>query len=347
MLDVRPADQRAEWAIPGSRHVPVYEQLKAGVAQVFEGMAIPQNQPVVTVCAAGRMSQRVAVQLQVLGYDVYSLTGGMGAWGGMWNTAELVLPAEQATVVQVRRTGKGCLSYLIGSRNEAVVVDASVDPAVYQELAARYGWRITAVLETHLHADHLSRARDLATQIGARLLLPANSPARFAFVPLAAEEPVPVGNTSLQVLATPGHTWDSVCFRLGNGALLTGDTLFLQGVGRPDLKADEAEAEAKARQLHASLQALLALSDTLWVLPAHTSEPVPFDGRVLAATLGEVRHHTSLLNLAPAAFVPALLSRVPPAPGNYHRISQLNAEAAPWPAEAEALEAGANRCAVR
>ena len=102
--------------------------------------------------------------------QAYSLEGGMKAWSLAWNTAEVPVQAGTVRVLQVRRTGKGCLSYLIGAGTEAVVIDASLDPQVYLGLAAGYGWRITAVLETHIHADHLSRSRQLAVLADARLL---------------------------------------------------------------------------------------------------------------------------------------------------------------------------------
>src|SRR5439155_19689078 len=83
-----------------------------------------------------------------------------------WNAAELPCPGSAARIVQLRRTGKGCLSYLIGSNGAAAVIDASLDPRVYQRVADTHGWHIRTVLETHVHADHLSRARALAADTG-------------------------------------------------------------------------------------------------------------------------------------------------------------------------------------
>ena len=123
-----------------------------------------------------------AEQLRQRGIDAFPLAGGMKSWSLAWNTAELVL--GNTTVVQVRRTGKGCLSYLIGSGSEAVVIDASLEPAVYLRLADQHGWSIRYVLDTHVHADHLSRSRALAEAAGAKLLLPAQKRVRFAFTPI-------------------------------------------------------------------------------------------------------------------------------------------------------------------
>ena len=100
------------------------------------------------------------------GFDARSLAGGMKAWSLAWNAAEVPLTDASVRVIQVRRTGKGCLSYIVASAGEAAVIDPSVSPDVYIELASRHGWSIRYVLETHVHADHLSRARELAQADG-------------------------------------------------------------------------------------------------------------------------------------------------------------------------------------
>lgn len=100
--------------------------------------------------------------------DARSLAGGMKAWSLAWNAAEVLLSDPTARVIQVRRTGKGCLSYVVGPGGEAAVTDPSVSPDVYLELTRRHGWSIRYVLETHVHADHLSRARELVRQTSGR-----------------------------------------------------------------------------------------------------------------------------------------------------------------------------------
>jgi rhodanese-related sulfurtransferase len=180
VLDVRTVADRAEWAIPGSIHVDAYAALKTNDPHALDAVDLPGDMPVVTVCGAGKISLVAAEQLRGRGLEVYSLAGGMQAWSLAWNTAELLLPNSAAHVVQVRRTGKGCLSYLIGADGEAAVIDAALETAIYQQLAEQHGWRITAVLDTHIHADHLSRSRALAEQIGATLYLPDQQRASFA-----------------------------------------------------------------------------------------------------------------------------------------------------------------------
>src|SRR2546422_679111 len=287
VLDVRPAAERAEWAIPGSVHVDAYEALRRPDPNALADFHPTNGDRVVTVCAAGKTSMRAAERLRARGLDAVSLEGGMRAWSLAWNTAELPCPGSTARIVQLRRTGKGCLSYLIGSNGAAVVIDASLDPQVYQRVADTHGWHIRTVLETHVHADHLSRARALAAGTGARLCLPTTDRVSFEYAPLKDGDILHVGSAGFRVFHTPGHTPESACYLLYERALFTGDTLFLAAVGRSDLEGSAEQARRRARVLHASLQRLVALAPETVVLPAHTSHPVAFDGRPITATLRE------------------------------------------------------------
>jgi glyoxylase-like metal-dependent hydrolase (beta-lactamase superfamily II) len=346
ILDVRTAEDRAEWSIPGSQHVDRSEALKAGDPEALAGVAVPSDGLVVTVCGAGNVSQVAAEHLRARGYDARSLTGGMKAWSLAWNSVEVPTPGSAATVIQVRRTGKGCLSYVVGSAGAAAVIDAAVEPAVYVDLAANHGWTITHVLDTHIHADHLSRSRALAELTGATLVMPAQDRVTYPFQPLHDGNSLQVGAASLLARHTPGHTDESTSYLLDGAALFTGDTLFLAGVGRPDLEASGAEAKQRAGQLYRSLRELATLPPETVVLPGHTSDPVPFDGRPLAATLGEVIGGIQMLRLSEAEFVATLLARIPPTPPNHARIVDLN-EAGELPdGDPTDLEAGANRCAI-
>ena len=345
VLDVRTAADRAEWAIPGSMHVDAYAALKANDPHALDAVDLPGDRPVVTVCGAGKMSLVAAELLRARGQKVYSLSGGMQAWSLAWNTAELRVPNSAARVVQVRRTGKGCLSYLIGADGEAAVIDAALEPAVYQQLADQQGWRITVVLDTHIHADHLSRSRALAEQTSATLYLPLQERVSFAHVPIGDDDTIAIGSLGLTALRTPGHTTESTSYLLDDQALFTGDTLFLNAVGRPDLHADPEAARTRAHALYASLQRLLALPRGTLVLPGHTSAPIPFDGKPLATTLAQVYTQTALLQVAEHDFAAAVLARIPPKPPNHTRITELN-EAGALVEDPITLEAGANRCAI-
>ena len=345
VLDVRPVAERAEWAIPGSVHVDAYDALRRGDPTALADFHPTNGGRVVTVCAAGKTSMLAAERLRAHGLDAVSLEGGMRAWSLAWNTAEVPYPGSIARIVQLRRTGKGCLSYLIGSNGDAAVIDASLDPTVYQRVADTHGWHIRTVLETHVHADHLSRARALAADTGARLCLPATDRVSFEYARLQDGDIVRVGSAGLRALHTPGHTPESTSYLLDDRALFTGDTLFLAAVGRPDLEATTDESRRRAHVLHASLQRLVAMPPQTVVLPGHTSEPVAFDGQPISAALREVRDGTLLLDETEEVFVSHVLARIPPAPPNHQRIVALN-EASTLPDDPTELEAGANRCAV-
>jgi glyoxylase-like metal-dependent hydrolase (beta-lactamase superfamily II) len=347
VLDIRTDEDRAQWAIPGSLHLNAYEALRAGEPGVLADATFPPDRPVVTVCNAGRVSQTAADMLADRGFDARSLAGGMKAWSLAWNAADVPLSDASVRVIQVRRTGKGCLSYIVGSSGEAAVIDPSVSPDVYLELAHRQGWSIRYVLETHVHADHLSRARALATRTEAVLLLPPQDRAKFAFTPLPHGEQIRLGEATLRALHTPGHTNESTSYVLNEAAVFTGDTLFTNGVGRPDLHADPEAARARARSLFMSLERLRLLRPEIAVLPAHASEPIAFDGQPVAARLGDVDTWLAGWLSSESAFVDRVTSRLPPTPPNFVRIVDLN-EAGDLPTgDPTDLEAGANRCAVR
>jgi glyoxylase-like metal-dependent hydrolase (beta-lactamase superfamily II) len=347
VLDIRTDDDRAQWAIPGSVHLNAYEALRMGHPGVLADATFPRDRPVVTVCNAGRVSQTAAEMLADRGFDARSLAGGMKAWSLAWNVAEVLLSDATARVIQVRRTGKGCLSYIVGSAGEAAVIDPSVSSDVYLDLASRQGWSIRYVLETHVHADHLSRAREVAKQTDATLLLPTQGRVRFPFRAIVDGERISVGGATLTAIHTPGHTNESMSYVLNETAVFTGDTLFTNGVGRPDLHADPEAARQRARALFASLTRLRALHPHTVVLPAHASEPIAFDGRAIAAQLGDVEAWLSRWLASEAAFVARVTSKLPPTPPNYARIVDLNEEGEFPASDPTELEAGANRCAVR
>jgi glyoxylase-like metal-dependent hydrolase (beta-lactamase superfamily II)/rhodanese-related sulfurtransferase len=340
VLDVRTGEERAEWAIPGSVHADAYDP------DALRGVELPENGPVVTVCGTGKTSMVAAEQLRSRGVEAVSLEGGMKSWSLAWNTAEVPIEGSEAGVIQVRRTGKGCLSYLIGSAGEAAVIDASLEPEVYVRLAEERNWKISHVLDTHVHADHLSRSRRLAELAGATLHMPAGSPVSYAFSALEDGDVLEVGAARIEALGTPGHTPESTSYLLDGRALFTGDTLFLESVGRPDLGAARQEAERKARALHGSLRRLLGLDSRTLVLPGHASEPIQFDGEPISAPLEEVRENAPLLRGEEEGFVEKVAGRVPPTPENYERIVELNRTGELPEDDPTEIEAGANRCAA-
>jgi glyoxylase-like metal-dependent hydrolase (beta-lactamase superfamily II) len=332
-----------EWWIPGSVHVGAYEAVKSGTLGLLANRDFSTG-PVVTVCESGNAAAKATALLRATGVQAATLEGGMRAWSLAWNMAEATISGS--AIVQVRRTGKGCLSYVVESDTEAIVIDASLDPGVYVQLIRNRGWRLKAVMDTHIHADHLSRSRLLAQQEHVDLFLPSEARTHYPYRALADGDKLPFGSAELVALATPGHTAESTTYVFGNAAAFTGDTLFLAGVGRPDLEGGTAdELASRARLLHGSIGRILDLPDKVLVLPGHVSDPISFDGRLLATTVNEIRNTVALTKLGPDAFVEAVLARIPPNPPNHSVIVGLN-ERGELPADPSELEAGANRCAV-
>ena len=273
ILDVR---TDADWPIeaPGARtlHVPSADVLAdpAAIARDLGG-------PVAVVCNQGVTARKVAPALRALGVDAMVLKDGMRGWIAALQARAVDLAIADLATFQVQRPGRGCLSYLLAAGGRALVVDPAPDAGFYVALARRAGVSITDVVDTHLHADHLSGARALADATGAALRLPAAALERgVAYADrvraLHDGDTLTLGPVTLRVISLPGHTSDMTGLLVGGRALVGGDSLFADGIARPDLQRGDPEgARAMARTLHATLHdRVLALGDDIVLLPGHT-----------------------------------------------------------------------------
>lgn len=173
----------------------------------------------------------------------------------------------------------GCLahaSYMMASEGEAVVVDPQRDVELYLKAAAEHGVSIRHIFETHLHADFVSGHRELAARTGAKIYIGAQAGATFPHIPVTDGYELKFGTASIRVLETPGHTAESTCLVVTDHeksdrpwAVLTGDTLFIGDVGRPDLSPKHAPAELAGMLFDSLHGKLLKLSDEVLVYPAH------------------------------------------------------------------------------
>ena len=231
----------------------------------------------------------------------------------------------------------GCLahaSYLIGDAGEAVVIDPSRDVDRYLDEARAHDLRITWVLETHLHADFVSGHRELAHRTGARIGIGAEAEARFEHVALREGDTIPFGGARLRVLATPGHTPESLSFLLferaddsGPAAVFTGDTLFVGDVGRVDILSSRLPVTELAGRMHDSLRRLMQLPDTTLVYPAHGAGSLC--GRSISkdswSTIGRERMTNSALRpMSREAFIADVTRDVPETPVYYLHSRDLN-----------------------
>jgi hydroxyacylglutathione hydrolase len=233
----------------------------------------------------------------------------------------------------------GCLahaSYLIGSEGVAAVVDPQRDVEIYLTAAAERGLRIAHIIETHLHADFVSGHHELAAKTGATIWLGAGSGATFPHRDAHDGESIPLGNCHLEFLQTPGHTPESVSVVVWNGnervSVLTGDTLFIGDVGRPDLAENHTPQEL-AGMLYDSLhRKLLALPDGVAVYPAHGAGSMC--GRNIstdrASTIGRERSSNYALQAMPRErFVEIMTQDLPPRPEYFRHDVDVNRHGAP------------------
>ena len=245
----------------------------------------------------------------------------------------------------------GCLaqaSYMIGSDGVAAVVDPRRDIAIYLEEAASRGFAIRHVIETHLHADFVSGHRELAAATGATIHVSRRARAAYPHDPVGEGSEIALGRARLRVLETPGHTRDSICLLLfespdaaGPSAVLTGDTLFIGDVGRPDLAgaaggapdAPAPTAREQAGELYDSLHGkLLALPDAVTVWPGHGAGSMC--GRNLSSetssTIGEQRRiNYALQPMSREAFIDMMTTDLPEIPAYFGQDVRVNREGPP------------------
>jgi len=231
----------------------------------------------------------------------------------------------------------GCLahaSYLLASEGEAVVVDPQRDVELYLKAAADHGVAIRHIFETHLHADFVSGHRELAARTGAKIYMGAQAGAEFPHVPVTDGFELKFGKASIRVLETPGHTPESICLVVTDAAksplpwsVLTGDTLFIGDVGRPDLSPRHTPAEL-AGLLYDSLHCkLLTLPDNVLVYPAHGAGSLC--GRNMRAerssTIGTERLTNYALQIkSREEFVAQLTSHLPARPDYFLKDAEIN-----------------------
>jgi hydroxyacylglutathione hydrolase len=246
----------------------------------------------------------------------------------------------------------GCLahaSYLLASEGEAVVVDPQRDVDIYRKAAEQHGVRIHHIFETHLHADFVSGHQELAARTGAKIYIGPNGHATVPHAEVHEGFELRVGNMRIKVLETPGHTPESICLVVTDEekspnpwAVLTGDTLFLGDVGRPDLPKTHAP-EVLAGMLYDSLHnKLLKLADDVIVYPAHGAGSLC--GRNMreerSSTIGTERLTNYALQIeSKEEFIRQLTTNLPPRPEYFPQDAQINRTGAPALSELPGLKA--------
>ncbi len=232
---------------------------------------------------------------------------------------------------QILHEEKSCLSYIVGCQTKGVcaVIDAQGNPALSIAEAQKHNLKIRAVIETHIQADHVSASFELARLTGASLYFGSEANVQYRFQPLADGESFSIGNRTIRVIHTPGHTPEHICLLVDDWFLLTGDTLFVGDVGRVDLSLGEStpgEIEHRAYALYHSLQKLLLLPEWMEVYPGHyagSSCGRGMDGKPIS-TIGREKRKNKPLQLSKQEFIQYQQQNTMPAPQDFQRIKKGN-----------------------
>ncbi|MGG3558769.1 MBL fold metallo-hydrolase [Peribacillus frigoritolerans] len=353
ILDVRNESDFNDWKIEGQNfeflNIPYFDLLD-GVEEIL--VQIPANKEILVVCAKEGSSVMVAEMLSEAGFDVFYLMGGMKAWSEHLEPVRIGELTNGAEIYQFVRLGKGCLSYMVVSNGEVAVIDSTRMIDAYLDFADDIGVKITHVLDTHLHADHISGGRRIAEATNAVYWLPPKDAAEvtFEYQPLESGNVITIGHTAIdiQALYSPGHTIGSTSFVVDQKYLLSGDILFIDSIGRPDLAG---LAEDWVGDLRETLYTRYKeLSDGLIVLPSHFMiiDELNEDGSV-AKKLGSLFAENHGLNIADETeFRELVTGNLPPQPNAYQEIRETNmGKIEPDDEKQREMEIGPNRCAVR
>jgi glyoxylase-like metal-dependent hydrolase (beta-lactamase superfamily II)/rhodanese-related sulfurtransferase len=358
LVDVRNEEEFETWKVEARRpvetvHVPYFDFIEDADASIAR---IPRGRDVVVLCAQGGSSEMVAGMLQEAGIPSANIKGGMIAYGIYLEPVRVPLAAAEAAryeLWQVNRRGKGCLSYVIVSGREAVVVDPSRHVPWYEGFAAERGARIVRVLDTHVHADHVSGGPALAGKLGVPYFVAAGEgfELRQPVTPLADGQEFRLGgergvSIEVRVIGTPGHTPGSTSFLVDGTCLLTGDTLFVASVGRPDLGGHVVEW---GHALFDTLKRRLAdLPGETRVLPAHYGGIAEISAEgVVWGRLDELRRRVPEMRIATAdEFVEAVRGAVKDPPKAYAEIIEVNLGAVATEEKISEWELGKNQCAA-
>ena len=353
ILDVRNGDAFADWKIEGGNiqylNRPYFDLLD-GVEEVVS--ELPTDRDVLVVCAKEGSSVMVAEMLSEEGVHAAYLEGGMKAWSEHLEPVKVGDLSNGGELYQFVRLGKGCLSYMIISEDEAAVIGATRMTTIFLDFAQEKGASIKHVFDTHLHADHISGGRAIAQATGATYYLPPKDAEGVMFEYAALENglEISIGHAKLEIeaLYSPGHTIGSTSFIVDSQYLMTGDILFIDSIGRPDLAG---LAEDWVGDLRESLYTRYQeLANDLIVLPAHFMiiDELNQDGSV-AKKLGDLFKENHGLNISDEQEFRELVTKnLPPQPNAYQDIRKTNmGQITPDEEIQREMEIGPNRCAVR
>jgi glyoxylase-like metal-dependent hydrolase (beta-lactamase superfamily II)/rhodanese-related sulfurtransferase len=379
ILDVRTPEEHKSWKVS-------YDRYKDSSVIPIDALSsddslkqIPKDKEIVTFCGHGNRSMTAAKLLSTLGYNAKSIEGGLDGWNSVYDIASISdTGSSPVRIWQIRRLSKGCMSYMVASAHDrsAIVIDATceIDKAI-SKILNENDLHITKVIDTHMHADHLSGATRLAKKYGADVYISSlegyntnnNGGNGLSFISIRDGDIIQVGDgVVLEAIHTPGHTNGSMSFRLQNeikktktnnsnnidkdnnnhnSYLFTGDTLFVDGIGRPDLHN---KAQEFTRNLYNTYhQKILNLPDETLVLPAHFGGSFEHQ-KLISNTINSMKQKMNLLSASEAEFIKFVTgSTLSTQPMNYEKIISISKNMTLCDTiEQKDIEAGPNACGI-
>ncbi|WP_226480104.1 MBL fold metallo-hydrolase [Natrinema amylolyticum] len=359
LLDTRPADSYDAWHIPEAVNFPFDPdaELDGRLEELRD--VVGDTERVITVCAKGLSSGNLATRLESATdeYDVATVDGGMKGWSGVYDHVAVDVGGD-LTVVQLQRRAKGCLGYVVGcaATGEAVVVDPTADTDEYAVAAEEAGLTVAGVIDTHVHADHVSGGRNLADDLAVPYYLgerASDRDVKYEYTPLERNEVLEVGEREIKALFAPGHTSEMIDLLVDDRALLTADTLHVDSTGRTELEFSDDEGQRGARLLYETLhRTILAEPESVVVLPGHVTVTADGEfehgapGQAIRTTIRDARTEIDLLGLEENEFVDRMAD-AGEKPSNYEEIIECNRGVRELPPEERVeLELGPNNCSA-
>jgi glyoxylase-like metal-dependent hydrolase (beta-lactamase superfamily II)/rhodanese-related sulfurtransferase len=378
ILDVRTPEEHKSWKISYDRYQDSSVIPIDALSSADSIKQIPKDKEIVTFCGHGNRSMAAAKTLSELGYNVKSIEGGLDGWNSVYDIASISDMDSSLRIWQIRRISKGCVSYMVASAHDknAIVIDATceIDKAI-SKIVNKNDLRITKLIDTHMHTDHLSGATRLAKKYGADVYISSleeyntkNTVGnRLSFKSIRDGDRIQVAKgVVLEAIHTPGHTNGSMSFRLQsstnkpatknsindinkdnnhNNYLFTGDTLFVDGIGRPDLH-NKAE-EFTQNLFNTYQQKILNLPDETLILPAHFSGSFEHK-KLISNTINSIKKEMNLLSASEVEFIKFVTGSTAPAqPMNYEEIISINKNMTLCDTiEQKDIEAGPNSCGI-
>jgi len=313
---------------------------------------VPQGKKVRIVCAKEGSSKYVGEILVNHGFeDVAHMKVGIKAWGNLLEPV-LVGAGDDYELYQFRRPGKASCSYGLISSKEMMVFDPAKNIPFYRDFARDKGCAIVKTFETHRQADYISGSDTLRQTAGAEIVAPEDDfgPAKFPYTPARHGERhgFSGGGPEVEIIHTPGHTPGSTCYRVDGKYLITGDTVFIQSIGRPDLGG---MAQDWSRMLYKTMtDILLKLDDDTVILPGHYMDwDEANEDLAFAAPMAKIKaDNAAIYSIADEkAFFAFIQANMRPQPEEYAKIREINAGLVAVDEEQqEIMDIGKNECAA-